>query len=54
MRIRVPQQMVLDVAGAPVLAGVENTTKQIVSKADGLPTLKIRYFALFGAVEITN
>ena len=54
MRIRVPQQMVLDVSGAPVLAGVANSTKQIVSKADGLPTLKIRYFALFGAVEITN
>jgi predicted membrane protein len=52
--IRVPQQMVLDIAGMRVLAGVENTTQQIVSIADGLPTLKIRYFALFGAVEITN
>lgn len=54
VRVRVPQQMVLDVAGLPVLAGVENTAQQIVTKADGLPTLKVRYFAFFGSVEIAN
>jgi len=54
IRIRVPQQMVLDISGLPVLAGVENSAQQIVSKADGLPTRKVRYLALFGTVEILN
>jgi hypothetical protein len=54
VRVLVPPQMVLDVSGLPVLAGIENSAHQIVSKEDGLPVLKIHYFAIFGAVEIRN
>lgn len=52
--LHIPQQMVLELNVIPVLGGIENTTEQIVTKADGVPALRIKCIAIFGVIEISN
>lgn len=50
--LRVPNNIILDVVGSPILAGFENKTKQTVDSSS--KTLKINYSAFMGSIEITN
>ena len=50
--LRVPNNIILDIVGSPILAGFENKTKQTVDSSS--KTLKINYSAFMGSIEITN
>lgn len=54
IELHIPQQMALEVNGIPVLGCVDNFTHQIVTKADGVPVLRIKCIAIFGGIEISN
>lgn len=54
IELHIPQQMALELNGIPVLGGIENGTQQIVTKADGVPLLRLKCIAIFGAIDISN
>lgn len=49
--ILVPQNVIVKVKSTPIFGGVSNDTVQ-VSKQEGMPTLYINAFCMFGGVEI--
>lgn len=51
VEVKLPENSKLVVSGAPIFGGLENTKRPV--EGDDIPTVYIRYFVMFGGIEIS-
>lgn len=51
VEVRLPENCKVIVNGAPIFGGLENRKRQV--EGDHIPTVHIRYFVMFGGIEIS-